>query len=195
MKNNKKHYIFVLVLLTLVFLGLIILVKIKVENYQNSSSTNRPNPTQASNTKTYVGTDLKISFNYPASWYVDNKVFDVMVTSYPTVIGDNKTPNPDQIKIFIDPYSSCYPAYEDDLIYPGCGEGGEASKNTIVSKEGRLVQAGTFYKYVVKTPRDQQFVYYILYKDAKHILQIEKPPDPSQYESEFNAIVDSIKFL
>jgi hypothetical protein len=171
------------------------LVKLKLESNQNPSSISNSNSTQVGSTKTYVGTDLKISFDYPSSWYIDDQYPFILITNYYTSLNDNVKPKFNQMELIVSQYSSCYPDYEDNLIYPGCGEGGEASKNTIVSKEGRLVQAGTFYKYVVKTPRDQQFVYYILYKDAKHILQIEKHPDPSQYEEEFTNIVNSLRFL
>ena len=158
---------------------------------QTSSGDNAAN----SQLKTYTSKDLKITLEYPASWFLNEKDFDIMISSYGTKIGENSTPDSNQIKMFINIFSNCFPNYEQDLIYPGCGEGGEGSKNTIISKVGRVTQVGTFYEYIVRTPRKDEFVYYILYKDDNNILQIEKHPDPSQYEKEFDDIVNSIKFL
>lgn len=154
-----------------------------------------PTPTEMGSLKSYSSQDLKIIFNYPKGWFVNEKDFDIMITSYETRIGENKAPTSNEIKIFVGFFSNCFPDYERDLIYPGCGEGGEESKNTIVSKESREVQAGTFYKYVIRTHSGEDLIYYLLYKDDKNILKIDKSPDPSQFEKEFEEIVNSIKFL
>jgi len=158
-------------------------------------SQNSQSSTETSDFKSYTSQDLGISFKYPKDWFVNEKDYEIMLTSYETEFGENRSPGNNQLKMFINMFSNCFPDYEKDLIYPGCGEGGEASKNTIISKEGRPVQAGTFYKYVVRTPRNDEFVYYILYKDDKNIFQVEKHPDPSQFEKEFEEIVNSIKIL
>ncbi|MEX2028382.1 MAG: PsbP-related protein [Candidatus Curtissbacteria bacterium] len=148
----------------------------------------------ASSLKEYSSKDLKISFNYPKNWYVDEKDYDIMLTSYKTKIGENKQPNADEIKIFIDNFNGCHDTLDENLIDPACGEGGTAvAKNKIISKESRSTPGGTFYKYLVQTP-NQQFTYYLLEKGDR-ILDIEKHPDPSQYEKEFDELVNSIRFL
>lgn len=145
-------------------------------------------------TQIYTSKDLKISFAYPENWYVDEKDYDIMITSYQTVIGENKSPNPNEIKIFIDNFNGCHKTIEENLIDPACGEGGtKVEKNKILSKEMRQANDGTFYKYKVQTP-NTQFTYYLLQKSDK-VLQIEKHPDPSQFEKEFEQIVNAIKFL
>jgi len=169
---------------------------IGVALYLALSTNVKPQPIGSNPTdlQSYTSQDLGITFDYPKEWFVNEKGFDILITSYPTFFGENKITTNEQIELFIGFFSNCFPDYEQDLLYPGCGEGGEESKNTIVSKEGRSVQGGTFYKYVVKTPRNEEFIYYILYKDDKNILRINKKPDPSQFEKEFEEIVNSIKF-
>ena len=53
---------------------------------------------------------------------------------------------------------------------------------------------GTFYIYTIEDSREEQQTYYYLQKGDK-ILQISKEPDPSQFEKEFEEIINSITFL
>jgi len=145
--------------------------------------------------KSYTSQDLRITFYYPKDWFVIEKGFDILITSYPTYFDENKVPTGNQMELFISLFPTCFTDYEQDLQYPGCGEGGEASKNTIISKEERFVQAGIFYKYVVLPPRGEEVIYYLLFKDDKNILKIDKRPDPSKFEQEFEELVNSVKFL
>ncbi|OGH48157.1 MAG: hypothetical protein A3A51_03970 [Candidatus Levybacteria bacterium RIFCSPLOWO2_01_FULL_39_10] len=152
---------------------------------------------QQTGTVKYISEDLKISFNYPNRWYVDEKDYDIILASYQTEIGDNSRPNSEQIKIFIDKFNiGCHQDIEKDLMDPACGEGGpEVPLNEIVSKETEDLPGGTFYKYIIKSPTsDEEFTFYLL-ENGDRILQISKEPDPSAYEEEFEEIIKSIRFL
>jgi len=149
---------------------------------------------QKSSTTQHVSTDLEISLEYPRGWYVQEKDFNILLSSYETLIGQNSRPNADQIKIFIDNFSGCHPTIEENLKDPACGEGGTGVKpNEIISKEMKKLPGGTFYKYVIGSPSGNQFTFYLL-ENGDRVLQISKEPDPSQYEKEFEEIVSSIKF-
>ena len=185
---------FLLVIIVVALFGFMMFIKFK-PNLRSGSPQTIPPSIEKQGLKRYSSEDLNISFYYPDDWFLIEKGYDILLTSYPTYFDENRIPTSEQIELFISIFSNCFPDYEQDLVYPGCGEGGEASKNTIVSKEGRPVQAGTFYKYVVRTPRNEEFTYYILYKDDKNILQIDKRPGPSQFEKEFEGIISSIEFL
>lgn len=164
------------------------------QQINNVPAESTPQAVVSDNLKTHTSSDLKISFSYPKDWFVDEKDFDIMITSYKTRIGENKEPNSNEIKIFIDNFNGCHATIEENLIDPACGEGGtKVKKNEIISKEVRETVGGKFYKYVIKTPNNI-FTYYLL-EGKNNILQIEKHPDPSQFESEFNQIIDSIRFL
>ena len=141
----------------------------------------------------HVSKDLKISLSYPNGWFIDDEDFSILLASYKTYIGQNSRPNPQQLKIFIDRFSNCFPSIEEDLRYPACGQREDGQANEIVFKEIKDKSGGTYYKYVTRTPEDKELVYYFLEKGDK-ILQISKEPDPSQYEKEFEEIVNSIRF-
>ena len=161
--------------------------------YSSPASILKTN-TEIDKLKSYTSQDLKISFEYPQNWYIDEKDLDVMITSYRTRIGENKSPKENEIKIFIDNFNGCHDTIEENLIDPACGQGGSTvKKNKILSKETRQTKGGTFYKYIVESP-NKNFTYYLFEKGDK-VLQIEKLPDPSKFEKEFEEIVSAIKFL
>ena len=150
--------------------------------------------TQQSSTIQYLSKDLKISLSYPKGWFIQEKDFNILLASYETRIGQNSRPNTNQIKIFIDNFSGCHPTIEENLKDPACGEGGpEIKPNEIISKEMKETSDATFYKYVVKSPSGNQFTFYLL-ENGDRVIQISKEPDPSQYEKEFEEIINSIKF-
>src|SRR3989344_7237517 len=184
----------------IIILAIVISIAIGAVIYFGLKSNNPPpKPIEnitisGSNLNNYTSKDLKISFNYPKDWSVDEKDYDIMVTSYKTKIGENKSPAENQIKIFIDNFNGCHKTIEENLIDPACGEGGPTvKKNKILSKEMRETKGDTFYKYVVETPNNK-FTYYLLEKNDK-VLQISKQPDPSQFEREFDALVNSISLF
>lgn len=152
-----------------------------------SNSTNKDD-----NLNSYRSKGLKISFEYPNEWFVSEKDFDIMITSYMTKIGENKPPRPNEIKIFIDNYSGCFPTLEQDLIEPACGQG--KVKNKIISKDVKQAPGGEFLKYTLDSYDENQRAQYFFQKGDK-ILQISKTPDPSQFEKEFEEIINSIKFI
>jgi len=195
-KSAQKGNTFLIILIcAAIIIGVAIFFAVsspKIASLTSPSTT--PDSTQetSKNLKTYTSDNLKIAFNYPKGWYIDEKDYDIMITSYSTKIGENVEPSDGQIKIFINDYSGCFPTLEEDLIDPACGQG--KKKNKIISKDARQTTGGEFLKYTLDSYDENQRVQYFFQK-GKKILDIEKHPDPSQFEKEFNQIVDSIRFL
>lgn len=213
MKNlAQRGSITVFVSLLIVSIGIVGLIGyyLKTNKSENTSKTNNvyQSPTQVPNNsyqesstaatelkyKSYTSKDLKISFKYPANWYINEKDFDLMLTTFVTRFGRNDQPTKDQLKIFINNFIGCFEKIEENLIDPACGEGGsKVKKNEIISKEMKTVKGGTFYKYLVKTP-SATLTYYLL-ENKDRVLQISKQPDPSNFEKEFDEIIESIEFI
>ncbi len=147
----------------------------------------------SSKTTNYTSQALKISFQYPKDWYVDEKDYSILLTSYKTRIGENMQPTNNQVRLDIDRFSGCHISIEENLKDPACGEGGPSKKSQILSKETRQTPGGTFYKYLILSSNGNKFTYYLLQKGDK-ILQISKKPDPSQFKKEFDQIINSIEF-
>src|SRR3989338_6695511 len=144
--------------------------------------------------KKYSSTDLKISFEFPKDWFVNEKDFDLMVSSFSTKFGANDQTTKDQIKVFVNNFSGCHKTIDENLKDPACGEGGPKVKpNEILSKKIEDINGVKFYKYLVKTPEGKQQNFYFLEKGDR-ILQIDKKPDPSMFEKEFKEIIKSIRF-
>lgn len=142
----------------------------------------------------YSSKDLKISLDYPKNWYLEEKNYNIMLTTYPSSIGDNKTPTAKDLKIFFEIFMGCHDSLEENLIDPACGNGGLAvNENRIISKEERKTKAGTFYKYIVQSPKNK-YTYYFL-EGKNKIIRIEKTPGESQFEKEFEDLVNSIQFI
>lgn len=188
MKQKKKMGVKKIVLLSvgvLIVVAIILLVK------------NEYGPKDANITavkyKTYQSNDLKIIFNYPVKWYMQEKNREVMITSYETTMGDNLKPTSSQVKIFIDNASLCQPTLDQEIALGGCGEGLN-TKNEILSKIVEKVPAGDFVSYAIKYPTGQDATLYYL-KQKDRILHISKKPDPSVFEKDFKDIIYSIRFL
>lgn len=148
--------------------------------------------------KTHVSNDLKISFQYPKDWHIDDRYYFVLLTNYLTNLNKNDRPSAKQIEITFHKYSGgCHETLEENLKDPACGEGGPSVKpNKIVSKESTQISGGIFYKYVIEYPSGKQQTFYLLQQTGTDkILQISKEPDPSKFETEFNEIISSVKFL
>lgn len=145
--------------------------------------------------KPYSSEDLKVSFKYPGNWFLNEKDFEIMITSFKTTFGENKQPTETQIKTFINEYGGgCHKTIDENLKDPACGEGGPRVKpNEIISKEVKDLNGSKFYKYLVKYPSGESHRFYFLEKGDR-ILQIDKIPDPSLFDEEFEAIIKSIKF-
>lgn len=169
-----------------------ILTQLKQDTAPTVQPSKQKEITEGNQLKSYTSQDLKISFKYPKSWYLDEKDFDIMVTSYQTRIGENKPPNTNEIKIFIDNYSGCFPTLEQDLVDPACGQG--KAKNKIISKEVKQTAGGEFLKYTLESYDPNQRIQHFFQK-GERILDIEKNPVPSQFENEFEDLVNSIRFL
>ncbi len=148
----------------------------------------------SSSVQSYTSKDLKISFQYLKGWYVDDRYQRILLTTYKTSLNENVSPSPSEVELLISEFSYCFKTIEEDLIKPACGQGGPKSYNTIVSKQSKVVDGGTFYTYTVKSPNGKISAYYLL-QNGDRILQISKQPDPSQFEKEFEDIINSIKFI
>lgn len=192
MKPSIPKNIFLIFLLAVPVIGFVVFLTPQsniTPNSATSSSTKKDN-----NLTTYTSKDLKISFEYPANWYLDEKDLEIMITSYKTKIGENKIPKDEEFKLFLSMTSLCQDSLEKNLIYGGCGEN-QKVLNVIQKKEISALSSGnTFYKLLVKYPDKSEIWSYYLEKGDK-ILQISKTPDPSQFEKEFEDLVNSVKFL
>lgn len=197
-ETAHKGNILILILIVLaVSIGLFSLLKLRQvtplqQSLPKTQSSQQDKTYEKSQPKEYTSKDLKISFKYPKWWFVNEKDYDIMLTSYETRIGENKPPNENELKIFIKNYSGCFLTLEEDLIDPACGQG--KVKNKIISKEAKQTPGGEFLKYTLDSYDENQRIQYFFQKGEK-ILDIEKHPNPSQFEKEFDEIVNSIKFL
>ena len=147
---------------------------------------------QKSATIQHVSKDLKISLSYPRRWYIDDRYRTVLVTNYETNLNQNITSGNQQIEIQINNASLCQKSAEEDLIFGGCGEG-QKVLNKILNKESKKLSSGTLQVFRVQYPdSSEKTIYYI--QNKNRILQISKRPDQSNYEKEFEEIINSIRF-
>lgn len=171
-----------------------LVVFFKTQSSTNSNLTTSNSAQKDRNLNNHTNKDLKIALEYPASWYLDEKDFEIMITSYKSKIGENKKPKEEEFKLFLSMTSLCQDSIEKNLIHGGCGEN-QKVLNIIQKKEiSALSNGNTFYKFLVRYPDKSENWSYYLEKDGK-ILQISKTPDPSQFEKEFEEIVNSIRFI
>lgn len=200
-QSGKVVLLLILLLLILVVVAPFFLPSFKQQEYIESS----PAPpiiykdSQGSSVlpgiKKYTSSDLKITLEYPDSWFVNEKDFDLMISSFLTKFGTNDQPKNDQIKLFVNNFNGCFETIDKNLVDPACGEGGSDVKpNEIVSKETEDLNGGKFHKYLVKYPSGKEQKFYFLEKGDR-ILQIDKNPDPSVFDKEFEDIIKSIKFI
>lgn len=167
-------------------------INITPENSTNPTTTEKPISNMANPFKTFSGKDLKISFKYPKDWFVNEKYFDLMITSYKTYIGEGRLPAKSDIRININEASLCQQTLDEDVEKGGCGEGVN-TKNQVLSKEVKNYSGNEFITYKIKYPNSQPATFYYL-KKGDQILQISKSPNPSQFEKEFEALIKSIQF-
>ena len=144
-------------------------------------------------TKTHTSEDLKLSFQYPKDWHVDDRYQKILLSNYQTSLNQNNQPQLGEIAITFKHASLCQKTLDEDVLLGGCGEG-KNSKNEILSKTTKQVSAGSFITYAIRYPSGQGDTFYYL-QQGDTILQISKQPDPSQFEKEFEAIINSIEFL
>jgi len=151
-----------------------------------------------SNFKSYTSLDLMIKFEYPKTWYLNERFNDIIITTYNYLPGGkNPTPTSEQLLLFIHQYFLCFPTIEENLIDNSCGERGSEYRRTIVSKESRVAAGGTFYKYLVKLSDAEggKIITYYFLKKRDQILLLELQSGLSKYQKEFDNLVDSIEFL
>lgn len=177
-KQNKKiNKILLILALLILLIGGLLYFKNSRSEYVNHSSK-----------------DLKISLSYPKGWFIDDRYYSILLTSYETNQNNNTQPFLNQIEIQMDEFSKCFPSVEEDLMNPACGERKAEGPDKIIDKVARKTPGGVFYKYVTETPNGQKNIYYLLENDDR-ILKISRDPDPSNYDKEFEEIINSIRFL
>jgi len=192
-RNKKSLRIIITVVIFVVFILFVLISLSKKSQPLTQQYSNQPQ-IQNANFKTHTSQDLKISFKYPKDWHIDDRYRKVLITNYETNLNRDDKPNRNQIEIVLNEFSNCFKTLDEDMIKPACGEGGPTSKNTIISKKSREIREGTFYKYVVKQSNGENITLYFL-QNGNKILQLSKQPNPSQFEKEFDDIVNSITFL
>ncbi len=141
----------------------------------------------------YTSKDLKLSFQYPNGWILDEKNREILIANYKTSLNQNNQPEIDQVAIIFDNASLCQPTLDEEVLKGGCGEGVN-SRNTILSKTAKEYPGGSFIVYAIRYPTEQEDTFYY-FQNADKILQISKQPDPSLFEKEFESIINSIRFL
>ncbi len=202
MPNQSGKIVLVLVLLLLI-LGFVVyffLPSFKEQEHieqipRTLETTSQRKSGLLSTMKKYSSEDLKISFEYPDNWFVNEKNYFLIMTSYATKIGRNEQPTNSQIEVAIHKPGGCHATIDENLKDPSCGEEGQDVKlNEIVSKETEDLNGIKFHKYIIKYPSGKEQRFYFLEKGDR-ILQIDKNPDPSMFEKEFEETVKSIKFL
>ena|SRR3989344_2130465 len=170
-----------------------------IEQVPNPSITAKyPNSQEAGESsglsKKYSSEDLKISFEYPTGWIIDDRYKEVLLANFTTSLNSNKVPKSNEVEIIIHSPGGCHATIEENLKDPSCGELGPNVKSyEILSKEIEDINGAKFYKYLVKNPEGKQQNFYFLEKGDR-ILQIDKKPDPSMFEKEFKEIIKSIRF-
>lgn len=192
-KKNKKSTKTIIISVVVGFFILFVLISLgKKPQPLTQQYLNQPQ-IQNAKFKTHTSQDLKISFQYLREWNVDEKNGNVLITSYRTFIGQGKKATTNQVRLNITRASLCQKTLDEDVLLGGCGEG-KNTKNEVLSKDIKKVLSGSFIVYKIKYPTGQlDTSYYLQHEDV--ILQISKQPDPSQFEKEFEEIVNSITFL
>lgn len=195
MKKKETKKSLRLIIIALIVWLFILLVLISLSKRPQPTTQQYLNQPQLQNAKfkTHTSLDLKIYFQYPNGWYVDEKNGNVLITSYRTFIGEGKKAAANQVRLNITRAILCQKTLDEDVLLGGCGEG-KNTKNEILSKDIEKVPSGSFITYKIKYPNGQLDTFYYLQHDDT-ILQISKQPDPSNFEKEFEDIVNSIRFL
>lgn len=194
-KRHKKYPWFVLVGLSLV------LLLVGFGFYQSSFISSRKEVPSISPTiapvrqeKTYTSKVLGISFSYPKEWYVTDIGYRAIITNYSFTTSIDYRPNNNELEIQISEYSLCQATLDQDIVFWGCGEG-EQVANVILEKKTKELSDGILFSdYLIFYPQSniRQRQYYL--QKGDRILQIDKAPDPSRFEKEFEEIINSIVF-
>lgn len=197
MNNQSGRAVFILITL-IFFVGVAYLF---FEPFLNSNTLNTSTVEQDTQEReedelglvSYTSEEMKLSFKYPKEWLVNEKNYDIMITSFPTKFGDNMQPLANEIKLFMSSPNGCHETIDENLKDPACGEMGEV-RNEIANKEIENLGDMKFYKYLVRYSNGKEHRFYFLEK-GERVIQIDKSPEPSIYDEEFDQIVRSIKFL
>jgi uncharacterized protein YxeA len=196
--KNKGNLSIILIIIVALIIGALIYFKSNKEIFTLFRQETTPaTQEQKKNTleeqlQSYSSQDLKISFKYPKAWYIDDEYPFVLISNFKSSLHQDVEVKDNQVEVFIKEFSGCFPTLEEDLIDPACGQGKQ--KNKIISKEVNETPDGEFLKYTLDSHDENQRIQYFFQK-GNRILDIEKRPDPSQFEEEFEEIVNSIKFL
>lgn len=194
-KRESSNKLLELLMIIGIVIVIIIALLITYKSLQVGGTGNQTTSKAVEKFNNHVSKDLRISFYYPNNWFLSEKDRDILIASYNTSIGEGSTPDKSQLKIFINNESLCQETLDKEVLLGGCGEGATAN-NEILSKEVKEFPAGLFITYKIKYPTGKPDTFYFLQqKHGDRIIQISKQPDPSQFEKEFNAIVESITFL
>lgn len=191
-KTKKSHNLLYVIV---IFVVLLIIALLLIGNKKNTQpdALNQQIITQAPQFKTHTSQDLNISFRYPIKWSIDDRYNIILLTNYETDLNRNDSPNDDQIELTINNANLCQKTLDEEIIKGGCGEANMVPTE-ILNKQQMNLTSGIFYIYTIKNPQGKQQIWYYL-QSKDRILQISKEPDPSQFEKEFDEIVNSITFL
>ncbi|OGE02678.1 hypothetical protein A3G16_01730 [Candidatus Curtissbacteria bacterium RIFCSPLOWO2_12_FULL_41_16] len=198
--NKKGNTSIILIIIAVLTIGILFYFKINKGTFmqlkQNPVPTVQPSEQKKiireDQLKSYTSQDLKISFRYQNGWYIEEEYPFVLISNFESSLHRNIDLQNNQVEIMIKEFSGCFQTLEEDLIDPACGQG--KVKNKIISKDVRQTPGGEFLKYTLESYDENQRTQYFFRKGDK-ILDIEKHPDPSQFEKEFEDLVNSIQFL
>ncbi len=145
--------------------------------------------------KKHISQDVKISFDYPQDWMIDDRYNEILIASFETSLNSNQVPSGKEIEIVIHNARGCHKTIDENLKDPSCGELGLNAKSyEILSKVVEEMGNSKYYKYLVKAPNTPEQRFYFL-EEGERVVQIDKNPDPSIFDEEFEEIVKSIEFL
>ncbi len=192
-KKQNKNLTNKIIITIFILLIVAFILMLKNSNKTSPVIIDQVIKSQTNEVNTYVSNDLKISFQYPKEWSIDDRYNIILLTNYETDLNRNDSPNDDQIELTINNANLCQKTIDEEIIKGGCGEA-NIVPTEILNKQQMNLTSGIFYIYTIKNPQGKQQIWYYL-QSKDRILQISKEPDPSQFEKEFNEIINSITFL
>lgn len=141
----------------------------------------------------YVSEKLALSYRYPKDWVIQEKDLSIYIVSSNNDEELNDASKRAKVEIYIKDANLCQSTIDEEFEKGGCGEVSGISKDRI-NRNTYNLKSGILYKYIISYTQNPQQTFYYLEKGDR-LLQISKEPDPSEYDQEFEEIINSIKFL
>lgn len=195
LKRRQKKYYYLIIVVCVVWVclfGLIFYQSFSIS--QKEGAPNNTTEVPVAQEKVYTSKDLSLKFSYPAAWYIKDLGYRVIITNYKFVSSTDYRPNNNEVEIQISNYQLCQGTLDQDVVFWGCGEE-ERVANQILEKATKELDSGILSNYLIFYPQSniRQRQYYL--QKGDRILQIDRAPDSSRFEKEFEKIINTIIFL